>query len=352
MLFTYSYPQNHPLEHLNDYLFQFLTAIRTVPSNSQFRINNFFHQNLLAIINRSPTLKKKFHDFFSAYKILDQNQKNAFYELVLKSQNIQDFFTDINIVCSDTMSTQITLLIGNDSFNSLVGHLFKVTLKSLDIKDHYNTIYNAMPYKVCPFCGVEKLHKSFQEDYDHLAAKRHYPLVAIHMKNLAPMCHTCNSKNKGEKDVLHNPDLTRKLFIYPYTQSIDLTIDFSNCIIPQTNENNANGNWEINLNPDNAITQNWDGIFGIKKRFKEDYLESNFEEWVDDFLDGLKLSNIALQSSQDVIDQLLSWSQILEERKFHNVNFIKSPLFRFLSNCGINSFYLSIITRYNQKLVA
>lgn len=350
MLLTYQYPVNHQMEALNSHFFEFLTSIRNVRPTAQFRPSVYFNVQFLEIVNSSPKLKLKLGNFFSTFKVLSQDKKDAFYNLVVKSQNIQNFFTDNTIDCIDVQTINVNSILGNNSFNILVSHLFSITLKSLDIKNHYKLIYDAMPHKVCPFCGVEKMHKSFQEDYDHLAAKRHYPIVAINMKNLAPMCHTCNSKNKGEKDVLNNANGTRKLFTYPYSQTVDVSIDFSNCIIPYTDEHNPEGNWDIALLPDNSIISNWDLIFNIKKRYKEDYLECCFEDWLDEFLDGLILYNVPINNEQHIIDQLIQWSQNLHSKKFYNINFIKAPLFSYLSGCGINSFYLSLLARYNQKL--
>jgi len=352
MLFTYHYPQNHDLEKLNEYFLGFLSKIQTSLPNSQFRLATYCNQDFTEIVSSSPVLKRKLATFFSSFKVLDKKLKEEFNSMVVKSQNIENFFNDDTIIVSDTMSNRIIQILGNTSFNILVNHLFKVTLKSFDIKSHYVAIYNSMPHKVCPFCGVEKMHKSFQEDYDHLAAKKHYPIVAIHMKNLAPMCHTCNSKNKGEKDVLHNDDMTRRTFIYPYSKTYAVTLDFANCIIPQTNVHIPTGSWEIGLLPQNPVTNNWDRVFGIKKRYREDYLEANFEDWLEEFIDGLIYSGIAINTEQEVIDQLNRWSTDLEGKKFLNTNFIKAPLFNFLSGCGIGIFYKSLLVRFNQKTAA
>ncbi|MDM1461394.1 hypothetical protein HX065_15335 [Myroides odoratimimus] len=340
------------MEKLNDFFVDFLSNIQTSQPNSRFRLTTYCGQDFIEIINNSPVLKKKLISFFSSFKVLDEQAKNEFNSMVTKSQDIEKFFKDDTITVSDTMSDRIIEILGNRSFNILVNHLFKVTLKSFGIKNHYTAIYDNMPHKVCPFCGVEKMHKSFQEDYDHLAAKKHYPIVAIHMKNLAPMCHTCNSKNKGENDVLHNNDMTRRTFVYPYSNTCAVTINFDNCIIPQTNPNTPAGSWDISFLPQNSITTNWASVFGIKKRYKEDYLEANFEEWLEEFVDGLIYSGININTEQEVIDQLSRWSIDLRGKKFLNTNFIKAPLFEFLSICGIDIFYQSLIVRFNQKVAA
>jgi hypothetical protein len=352
MLFKYKYPVNSELEKLNRHFVDFITNIITISATSRFNASKYCNSEFAKIISDGPVLKKKLISFFTSFKKLPQESRNEFYKIITKSQKIRSYFSDDSVDVSDLMSTKVIELLGNNTFNVLVNHLFKVTLKSFDIRGHYLEILNSMPHKVCPFCGVEKMHKSFQEDYDHLAAKKHYPTVAIHMENLAPMCHTCNSKNKGEKDVLHHGDKSRRKFIYPYNDSYDIKLDFSNCIIPQTDLNNAQGNWTVGLLPDDQITQTWDNIFEIKRRYKEDYLESNFEEWLDEFLEGLIFANTILDSEESTIFQLTRWSESLEKMKYLNTNFIKAPLFKFLSDCGIPGFYQSLIIRFNQKNAA
>lgn len=352
MLFCYTYPEAHELEKLNTYLINFLSSIRTASPSSRLNLNKHCGVEFATIIARSPKLKQKLSKFFSSFKILTQEKKEQFYNLVEESQKIDEIFQDNSKDISETRTDKLTGIIGNATFNSLLNHLFNVTLKSLDIKGHYILIYDSLQYKTCPFCGVETLHKSFQEDYDHLAAKKYYPILAIHPKNLAPMCHTCNSKNKGEKDVLYNNDGSRKLFIYPYSQFYNVELDFSNSIIPQTNIDIPLGSWDIRFIPDDKITNNWDYVFNISKRYREDYLEPNFEDWLDEFIDGLIYSNIDINNEEDMINQLREWSGNLEKKKFLNTNFLKIYLFKYLSNLNLNFFYKTLLDRFNNKITA
>lgn len=348
MLYRYHYPEGHRLEELNNHLVHFFSQIRHTTSHSPYDENVYFAADFVPILNRSRELNNKFSVFFESYKKLTNENKEAFSNLVLKAQNIMDIFLDIGIDCSDIKREPIEVILTDHSFRDLMAYLFKTTLRSFDIDGHYKLIYAAMPHKICPFCGLEIMHQSFREDYDHLAAKRHYPLVAVHPRNLAPMCHTCNSKNKGEKDVLCKPDGSRRKMIYPYSEHIDISFDYSGTILPQTDVNNQLGRWEINILPDDAITQDWNEIFGIKRRYKEDFLIPNFEEWINDFIKDCSVEGKDLTQSDIIVNELKLMSDSFKRKWYLHSNIIKGPLFDYLSICNNEIFYNSIKDKYRK----
>lgn len=51
--------------------------------------------------------------------------------------------------------------------------------------------------KVCPACDDERYRR-----IDHYLTKIFYPHLSCHPYNLVPICNTCNSDNKGEKNLL------------------------------------------------------------------------------------------------------------------------------------------------------
>ncbi|WP_428330319.1 hypothetical protein [Mucilaginibacter sp.] len=348
MLYSYNYPQGHKLEQLNAHLLNFFTNIRNVPANATYIIENYFSADFVIVLNRSEELNNKFKAFFDSYKKLQNPQKEAFFQLVLKSQNIRAFFLDTSLDCSDIKREPLELILGDQTLRNLMAHLFKTTLKAFDIDGHYKVIYTAMSHKICPFCGLETMHQSYREDYDHLAAKRHFPLAAVHPANLAPMCHTCNSKNKGEQDVLNNANGTRKRMIYPYSEQVNITFDYTGTIIPQTDINNQLGNWVVNILPDDETTRNWNEIFGIKTRYKDDYLKPSFEEWIDDFIKDCIEQGKDLTIADTISTELKSMSDNFKRKWYLHSNIIKGPLFDYLSTCNNEIFYNSIKDKFNK----
>lgn len=347
MLYKYHYPDTHKLGKLNEYFVDFIKNIKDVKKTARFS-TKYFPNDFEPIVNRSGELKKKFEAFFNTFKKLNDLDKDKFYRLFIKSQDIPNYFLDISIDCSDIKSDEINNLINSNTFKILTDHLFKTTLRTFDIDGHYKLIYNAMPYKLCPFCGVEIMHKSYREDYDHLAAKSLYPFLAIHPKNLAPTCHSCNSKNKGEKDLIYKGSKRTKL-IYPYTESLTILFDYEGSIIPQTDKANQSGVWKIKILPDDDITQNWNKIYGIKKRYIEDFIEPSFEDWINDFISDCIDSGKNLSKVDIITSELKMLSGIFNKKWYQHSNIIKGPLFDYLSRCNNTKFYNSIIEKYNKK---
>jgi hypothetical protein len=351
MLFQYTYPENHSLGHLNDYLIHFVNSIQETHENSNFNLEDFFHADFVSILRESPKLLLKFEAFFDTFKSLPEASKNQFSKILSEAQDFQNVFFDTGIDCEIYKTEKIENLIGNNTFKDLADFLFScVKYDRWDIKGHYELIYNALEYKICPFCGVHPLHKTFREDYDHLAPKAIYPLVSVNPKNLAPMCHDCNSKNKGAKDILYLPDGRRRAFIYPYTQHIEVTINFENSIIPQTNVANPEGIWNISLNPNNESTANWDRVFNIKRRYLIDFVIPNYETWLRDFVTDCIEDNIDLNEVNTIKAELQRLGTRFQRKWYDQANIIKGPLFEYLANCDNDLFYNSVRSLFNRIL--
>ena len=55
----------------------------------------------------------------------------------------------------------------------------------------------------CPYCGIADIkgqHHRLKDAYDHYLPKSIYPFNSVNFKNLAPMCHECNSSYKLAKE--------------------------------------------------------------------------------------------------------------------------------------------------------
>jgi hypothetical protein len=131
---------------------------------------------------------------------------------------------------------------------------------------------------VCCVCGTEYLaqlrsdiddHEQWRGPYDHLLAKKHYPLYGVHPKNLLPICGTCNEKAKLAKDLLIK-DQNRRLSFSPWTEhaslnEIQISIDDSD-VFPSV---------AINLSSNDADRQEkldtWDDVYQIKSRVKGEF---------------------------------------------------------------------------------
>lgn len=347
MLFQYKFPDNHPLGALNKYLLFFVQKIQTTNSKSKFDVSKYFPIEFAPILNMSPKLIEKFQLFFESFKVLPNRSKNHFLKLLIDSEDFQLNFSDVSTNCKAYNNDSIKKLIGNDTFYSLAGHLFEaLKSKRWKIEEHYIIIYNALPHKVCPFCGISPLHRTFREDYDHLAPKAIYPLAVVNPKNLAPMCHVCNSKNKTTKDVFYDENGARRMFVYPYSEHINVEVKFTGSIIPQTDHSKPNGDWVIDFVPSDDRTKNWDQVFNIKKRFIEDVIMPNFETWVDDFVKDCIIYNLDLSLETNIVAELKKFGDGFNRKWYEHSNIVRGPLFQYLASNPNSAFLRGIINRY------
>lgn len=352
MLYKYEFINGHSLSQLNKHLNYFFRKIRAVPTNAAFVTALYFHASIADDIDNSSALKKKFEAFFDSFKVLSQDKKDEFYQIVLKCRSIELFFEDVNIDCNEINNTAIQAVIGDNTLYELTKYLFSTTLKAnrWGIKDHYLQLYNRMPaHKACPFCGVGEMHQTFREDYDHLCPKKHYPLVAINLKNLAPMCGACNTKFKGEVDVFYDNNIRRQ-FAYPYSTQLTINIDYNGSVIPETDINNSAGFWKINFLPNDPMNDTWFKVFQIEKRYRDDYLVPKFESWVNDFLDDLVSYGINIATYDDLKRELKNTAERIGQKRFIHSNIIKAPLFDYLASCENDIFYSSVLKMYTQKI--
>lgn len=349
MLFQYIYPERHEFENLNQYLVHFINSLLNTTSKSKFDLDVYFHEDFIDILKDSPMLNEKFRNFFDSFKKLNDDTKNLFIESLNQAQNCQTVFSDVTIDILNWKTDSIGALLGDDSFKQLADYLFTcVKYDRWQIKNHYQQIYDALEHKVCPFCGVHPMHQTFREDYDHLAPKSLYPLLSINPRNLAPMCHDCNAKNKGAKDVLYDAGGNRKTFIYPYNNHISVSLNFEGSVIPQTDLDIEDGVWEVRFIPENDSTAYWNEIFNIKRRYLDDFLIPNYDQWLTDFVKDCIDESIDLNDIDNLKDQLSGFARKFNRKWYEQANIIKGPLFDFLANCNNDIFFNSITSMYNR----
>ena len=354
MLYTYKYIYNHKIHGLNKHLLIFFRKIRSVNNNAQFSLNKYFHSDFVKII-KGTKLEKKFRSFFKHFKSLNTSKQDKFYKIIKETQSLNQIFEDTSIDCNEFSIDGLQKVLGDTTtLVDLMSSLYKnISLKDgrWNIYDHYYGVYKATAVKICPFCGVEILHKLHREDYDHLAAKSIYPLFAINMRNLAPMCAYCNEKIKLKKDVFYkdNNKTIRRPFAYPYKTSFNIKLDFNGSIIPQTDINFQEGDWRIDFSPNHELVKTWLDVFEIENRYIEDYIKEFYKDWITHFL---LIYSASINSEIDLKDKLKEYSDKLYLQPLHEKNIIKSSLFKYFSECNNSTFYSSMMKRIKTKLIA
>lgn len=211
-------------------------------------------------------------------------------------------------------------------------------------KDHYKKfiIDNFDGHEgICPFCGINSIKGNDHtklEAYDHFVPKGTYPFNSINFKNLAPMCHECNSSYKLENTPLINIDpltknSTRRKAFYPYSKdkwNIDLKVSINN---PDINElKKEEIQISANCNKRDQELEAWNEVFGIEERYKAKLLAKKFgKNWYIKVVEGIHNARKKLNNEHLTITQ---WCDYLlsecEEDLIADCNFLKKP---FLEEC-------------------
>ncbi|TDQ18897.1 hypothetical protein DFQ04_0708 [Algoriphagus boseongensis] len=159
-------------------------------------------------------------------------------------------------------------------FTSVI-HLKAVQDKIGTIDSHYDEFVTTNDERKCPFCGLNSIkgpNRTVRDAYDHYLPKDIYPFNSINFKNLAPMCHECNSSHKLRQDPITSPNTNaRRRAFFPYDTDngyeINIDLTFSNPDINTLSENDVTVNLTSPTHQQEVDT--WKEVFGIEERYKE-----------------------------------------------------------------------------------
>lgn len=356
MLYKYKFFKQHKMYKLNLHLLYFIRKIKNIGSSARFIPSRYFHASFLNSDGKiapngreNVSLHDSFRNFFETFKKLEQTKKDEFYGLIVFSINIHDYFEDSTKNTSVLRSENIIRILGNNSFSSLMDTLWgSLKTNAWEIDKHYKDFYEELTHKTCPFCGLNKLPSpnSYRADYDHLAYKSDYPMSSINLKNIAPACEECNQRRKNSKDVFYAKDsVIRRKFNYPYKHFYNLEIDFARCILPNTEEEDLKGKWEIDFKPNNEFVQTWENIYEIKQRYVDEVLKIEYNKWYDHFVDEHK--NTQVDNYEELKKRFLKNFKRFYKYKLDKGYIVKTSLYKFFYKCNNHVFYDQLIKELN-----
>ena len=215
---------------------------------------------------------------------LEQARKTALMNDLLLNTEPCNFLTDRNLAVPTVPDLVFSHL------KTLSIHLYERTAKLVGVEaacgeriDDHCARFRASEApgngNVCCVCGTEYLAQiragvndteQWRGPYDHLLAKDDYPLFGVHPGNLLPICHTCNSKAKLTKDLLHKNG-HRRLSFSPWAEcalptEIQVTIDEAD-VFPRV---------VVALQGSTADRQEkldtWNEVYRIKDRVQGEFL--------------------------------------------------------------------------------
>lgn len=133
---------------------------------------------------------------------------------------------------------------------------------------------------VCPFCSILPHKHPFGKkrgDFDHFILKDKYPLAALNINNLIPMCTECNQDYKHMDNILINEYGDRRKFIYPYDLKEPLNIKINSLVFSEKK-------WKydisiIHSDLEEEVIRNYDKVFKVESRIKRE-LTKNHDSWL------------------------------------------------------------------------
>lgn len=358
MLFGYKYI-SHDIEKMQTYI-DFLFLKVWCKAEGEFNIEK---------LNSCPDLKQIVSDVHTNQRI----RKDHFHGPIEKIYNYFKNFTEEEITKLENWyinNNTIEELCNNSSdylpltylelkkFNEVIAdelkefftNLFENVIDLTDVQNkignidhHYKEFTKENDEELCPFCGLHDLkgpYSSTREAYDHYLPKATYAFSSINFRNLAPMCHECNSSYKLKKDPLyenkmpnrdplHSTEKKRRKAFYPYnTDPTNISIEvhlLSNdipSITPQEIE------LEITSEDYQEEVETWKEIFGIEERYKDILRKKNKgKAWLQQIIEESANCNIS------PIDLLNAKKKYAATNWWGETNFLRIP---FLEACEKN----------------
>ncbi|NRF40219.1 hypothetical protein [Pedobacter foliorum] len=180
-------------------------------------------------------------------------------------------------------------------------------------KDYYDELISKNNFIECPCCGFGDIKTEYSDGhspFDHYLPQKYYPLSTINFDNLVPMCHICNSDNKGEKDIIKNG---QKVF-YPFATThpiINVVIDFDTSKLPLLIKKSSidtlpKGYFKISFNMSTDEISAWDKIFKIRNRYSAKVAD-NRVSWFNDVRQIFRDTDIHTPTSLNAIDKVIQY---------------------------------------------
>jgi|GEM_PF-2408742 len=177
--------------------------------------------------------------------------------------------------------------------------------EAVTFKNYYNRFFEESVEYVCPFCGLGNMLTSkdlYREAFDHYFPKSKYPFVSFLRENLFPICSTCNTLYKNDKN-LHDYGKS----FYPFNTEINdckLSFDIVSGIIIKT---------EISSICFEEEVETWNDIFDIKNRINN-FADSNLNGWISNITEVMK--NYEVDLEQAINTEIKLCKPIMQDNKF------------------------------------
>jgi hypothetical protein len=219
-------------------------------------------------------------------------------------------------------------------------YLKAVTSRTAKIEDHYHAFVAVNDEGKCPYCGYADIRNQdyrTREAYDHFLPKGIYPFNSVNFKNLAPMCHQCNSSYKLQKDPgWHLDPLNnacagrRRRAFYSYAANASgITIDLALATSNIDKLSPSDITVTITAPGRDEEVESWMDVFGIEERYKAKCCAKNDgKAWLTSVLEA---ENYGL-TRQQMLEFHIRYA---ENSPWSDSNFLKKPFLLACQNIGL-----------------
>jgi hypothetical protein len=218
-----------------------------------------------------------------------------------------------------------------EPLSDLFDFAFKL-LSDLGVRDAmYQKIYDAMPEKMCPFCGCETFDspQRSREALDHYLAKSLYPCAGANLLNLVPMGNKCNSRFKRDVDIIRTGNGRRRAF-FPYGgHYVAISLLDS---LPFEGASKELPQWRISFTPATEETETWNKVFDIEDRYTRDELDPRYITFLREFRNWCRTApGVPMPPAEaDLVDLLDRFARNMELNGNADRAFLKAAVFRML----------------------
>ena len=215
-------------------------------------------------------------------------------------------------------------------------YLKAITSRIGEIEAHYVAFVTENREGKCPYCGfsdIKGIYQTKREAYDHFLPKGTYPFNSVNFRNLAPMCHDCNSAYKLRQDpgrhidpITQKTSATRRRAFYSYAAApsgiaISVTLKSKDIAHLQPSEIDL----ELVAPGRDEEVEAWKEVFGIEERYKAKYCGKNDgKAWLQHIVEEAASGDL---TREQLLDQVL---RAAARSPYDSANFLKKP---FLIAC-------------------
>lgn len=359
MLFNYRYVE-HGIQTFQTYLDPLVLEVWCKPT-SDFSID-LLHPDLKQIvedISNDASIKKDhlFGPIKEIYEIFRTQLTSAERAQIATWYEANN---DIEALCSNhpvkqpgtysqvaTINSELSAALKKfcTSLFDEVIHLSVVKRKIGDLDDYYNKFVSLNDEGKCPYCGyldIKGNDYSKREAFDHYLPKSAYPFNSINFKNLAPMCHECNSTYKLVQDPTRHIDPLKKAFtskrrkaFYSYATAmppIEIIVALKSTDIGTLNP----GDIDLHIAALGKAEEieTWMDIFGIEERYKAKLCAKNDgKAWIASAL--TENENIKVTQAE-LFEMFLSNTAAADNKlRLDDANFLKRPFLLACRDAGL-----------------